>query len=176
MNAKLALTASCRCGAVAFEVMGAPIICAACYCESCQEAGQRFAQIADAPPVLSADGGTDFILHRKDRIVCTRGGETLQEHRLTPESATRRMVAGCCNSPMFLEFAQGHWLSLYRGRLSEGAPPLEMRVMTANRRQGVELAGDVPNYATHSVKFMWRLLSAWAAMGFRVPKVKGVPP
>ncbi len=175
MNAKLALTASCRCGAVAFDVVGAPIVCAACYCESCQEAGRRIEQIADAPPVLGADGGTDFILHRKDRVLCVKGGEKLQEHRLKPGSTTRRMVAGCCNSAMFLEFSQGHWLSLYRGRLSEGAPPLEMRVMTKNRRAGVELDAAVPSYATHSAKFMWRLLSAWAAMGFRVPKVKGLP-
>ncbi|HVG52207.1 MAG TPA: hypothetical protein VM867_11295 [Xanthobacteraceae bacterium] len=76
---------------------------------------------------------------------------------------------------MFLEFAKGHWLSLYRGRMSEGAPSLEMRVMTGDRRQSGKLSEDVPSYATHSVKFMWRLLSAWIAMGFRVPKVKGVP-
>ena len=172
---KSILTASCRCGAVALEAVGAPILSVVCHCESCQEAGRRIEQIADAPPVLGADGGTDFILHRKDRVQCVRGGELLREHRLKPQSTTRRMVAGCCNSAMFLEFANGHWLSLYRGRMSESAPPLEMRVMTANRRNGVKLAEDLPNYATHSGKFMWRLLSAWVAMGFRVPKVKGVP-
>lgn len=168
------LTAQCRCGQVAFEIVGAPIVSAGCYCESCQEAGRRIEQLAGAPPVLSADGGTDFVLQRKDRVRCIRGGELLEEHRLKPGSTTRRMVAGCCHSAMFLEFSKGHWLSLYRGRLPE-APPLEMRVMTQERREGVELPGDVPNYATHSGKFMWRLLSAWVAMGFRVPKVDGVP-
>lgn len=176
MNVKQTLIASCRCGAVAFDVVGAPIMSAACYCESCQEAGRRIGQIMDAPPMLGADGGTEFILHRKDRVRCVRGGELLREHRLKPGATTRRMVASCCNSAMFLEFAKGHWLSLYRGRMSQNAPPLEMRVMTANRRKGVELAQDVPSYATHSAKFMWRLLCAWAAMGFRAPKVKGVPP
>jgi len=169
------MIASCRCGAVVLEAVGAPIISVACHCESCQEAGRRIEQNADAPQMLGADGGTDFVLHRKDRVRCVRGGELLREHRLKPESTTRRMVAGCCNSAMFLEFAKGHWLSLYRGRMSEGAPSLEMRVMTGDRRQSGKLSEDVPSYATHSVKFMWRLLSAWIAMGFRVPKVKGVP-
>jgi hypothetical protein len=72
---------------------------------------------------------------------------------------------------MFLEFSGGHWLSLYRNRLPDGAPPLEMRVMTRDRREGVELPGDIPNYGTHSGKFMWKLLATWVAMGFRAPKV-----
>lgn len=169
------MTASCRCGAVAFEAVGAPILTVVCHCESCQEAGRRFEEIAGVPPVLKADGGTDFIMHRKDRVCCVRGGELLREHRLKPESSTRRMVAGCCNSAMFAEFAGGHWLSLYRDRFCDGAPPLEMRVMTGDRRKDVKLPGDMPNYATHSAKFMWKLLSAWIAMGFRVPKVKGLP-
>jgi hypothetical protein len=72
---------------------------------------------------------------------------------------------------MFLEFNKGHWLSIYRDRLPDGAAPLEMRVMTRDKREGVELPGDIPNYSSHSGKFMWKLLSAWAAMGFRSPKV-----
>lgn len=167
------MTASCRCGAVAFEAVGAPILTVVCHCESCQEAGRRFEAITGGPPVLKADGGTDFVMHRKDRVCCVRGGELLREHRLKPESSTRRMVAGCCNSAMFAEFAGGHWLSLYRSRFSDGAPPLEMRVMTG--RKAVQLPDDMPNHATHSVKFMGRLLLAWIAMGFQAPKVKGVP-
>lgn len=167
------LIASCRCGKVAFEAVGAPILTVVCHCESCQEAGRRFEEIADAPPVLKADGGTDFVMHRKDRVTFVRGGELLREHRLKPESSTRRVVAGCCHSAMFAEFASGHWLSLYRDRILGGAPPLEMRVMTG--RKAPQLPNDMPNHATHSAKFMWKLLSAWIAMGFRTPKVKGLP-
>lgn len=85
------------------------------------------------------------------------------------------MVAACCNSAMFLDFAKGHWLTLYRSRLPESVPPLEMRVMTGARREGVVLPSDVPNYAAHSGKFMWKLLAAWILMGFRSSKVEGVP-
>jgi hypothetical protein len=169
------LTASCRCGGVVLETAGTPILHAICYCASCQEAGRRIEQLAGAAPLLEPDGGTDFILYRKDRVRCTKGGEKLQEHRLKPDSPTRRMVAGCCNSAMFLDFTKGHWLTLYRGRLSGDVPPLDMRVMTADRRAATELPRDVPNAAAHPGKFMRKLLGAWLAMGLRRPKVAGVP-
>jgi hypothetical protein len=169
------LTVSCRCGAVVLEVAGAPIVRAACYCASCQEAGRRIELLPDAPPMLDADGGTDFVLYRKDRVRCVQGGERLEAHRLKPESPTRRMVAACCNSAMFLDFTKGHWLTLYRARMPESVPPLEMRVMTAGRREGVVLPQDVPNHASHAGKFMWKLLAAWVSMGFRTPKVEGAP-
>jgi len=162
-------TAACRCGQVRFETVGAPITTAICHCTSCQEAGRRIAELPGAPPTLDANGGTPFVLQRKDRARCTQGGERLEEHRLKPDAPTRRVIATCCNSAMFLEFAKGHWLSMYRDRFGDEAPPIEMRVMTRDRREGVVLPDDMPNYATHSGRFMWRLLVAWAAMGFRVP-------
>ena len=60
---------------------------------------------------------------------------------------------------------------MYRNRFPAGAPPLEMRVMTKERRAGVELADDVPNYDGHSGKFMVKLIAAWMAMGFRRPQI-----
>ena len=176
LNRRASVTVSCRCGAVVLEAAGAPIVHSACYCASCQEAGRRIEQLAGASPVLDADGGTDFVLYRKDRVRCLQGGERLEEHRLKPESPTRRMVAACCNSAMFLDFTKGHWLTLYRARLpAEGVLPLEMRVMTASRREGVVLPQDAPSYRAHTGKLLSKLLVAWAAMGFRTPKVEGVP-
>jgi hypothetical protein len=46
-----------------------------------------------------------------------------------------------------------------------------MRVMTQDRRDGVELADDLPNYDGHSGKFMLRLIAAWIAMGLRRPEI-----
>jgi hypothetical protein len=46
-----------------------------------------------------------------------------------------------------------------------------MRVMTKERRVGVELADDLPNYRGHSGKFMLKLIAAWIAMGFRRPEI-----
>lgn len=165
------LSATCQCGKVRFEAAGPPILTGSCYCTSCQAAGRQFEQLPSAPPVLDPDGGTGVILYRKDRVQCVTGQEYLEERRLKPTSPTRRVVATCCNSAMFLDFTKGHWLSMFRNRVSTGAPPLEMRIMTKERRDGVELADDLPNFSGHSGKFMWKLVAAWIAMGFRRPEI-----
>jgi hypothetical protein len=171
MSMQKHLSETCRCGKVKLEVVGRPILIGSCYCASCQQAGSRFEQLASAPSVLNPNGGTDYVLYRKDRVQCVSGQAYLREQRLKPDSPTRRVIATCCNSPMFLDFTKGHWLTMYRNRFPAGAPPLEMRVMTRDRRAGVELADDLPNYSGHSGKFMLRLVSAWIAMGFRRPKI-----
>jgi hypothetical protein len=56
-------------------------------------------------------------------------------------------------------------------RTSLAAQKLEMRVMTRERRVGVELADDLPTYTGHSGKFMLELIAAWIAMGFRRPEI-----
>ena len=170
MNQKQ-LVATCQCGKVEFEATGSPILTLSCYCTSCQEAGRQFEHLASAPPVLDSDGGTGFILYRKDRVQCRMGQQYLEEHRLKPDSPTRRVIARCCNSAMFLDFTKGHWLSMFRNRFPKGARPLEMRVMTKERRVGAELADDLPNYGGRSVKFMLKLIAAWIAMGFRRPEI-----
>ena len=45
---------------------------------------------------------------RCHRIVAHR----IEARRLKPESPTRRMVAGYCDTPMFLDFTKGHWLTI----------------------------------------------------------------
>jgi hypothetical protein len=166
------LSATCQCGKVRLEVAGPPILTAVCHCADCQEAGRQIGQLASAPSVLDANGGTEIVLVRKDRVRCTAGAEHLQEHRLKPESPTRRLVASCCNSAMFLDFTKGHWLSMYRNRFAPNAPAPELRIMTRERRAGVELADDLPNAAGYPGKFMMRLIGAWMAMGFRRPEIE----
>ncbi len=167
MNGKIGHAASCVCGQVTLEAAGAPILCAVCYCESCRTAASLFEQAPGAPSVLDADGGVDYCLFRKDRVKILRGGEHLQEYRLTQASPTRRIVATCCNAPMFLDFTSGHWLNLYRDRLTGNALPLEMAVMAKDRPVGAAHQGDLPTYPDRPAKFMLKLLAAWAAMGFR---------
>jgi hypothetical protein len=156
---------------VKLEVAGQPILAAACYCADCREAGRRLAQLPSAAPVLNPDGGTEYVLYRKDRVRCVTGQAYLEEHRLTPDSPTRRVIAICCHSAMFLDFTRGHWLTVYRNRFPAGAPPVEMRLMTRERQAGVVLADDLPNYEGHSGKFMLRLVAAWIAMGLRRPEI-----
>lgn len=169
MGALRISTFGCRCGNVAFEATGEPIMAVACHCESCRKAAAGFAALPGATQVANAEGGTDFVMVRKDRVRCVQGEERLRAHRLTPQAPTRRVLANCCNSPVFLEFKGGHWLSVYRDRFAE-APAIQMRTMVGDRK----FTDGIPSYRRHSAKFMWRLLRAWAAMGFRAPKMREI--
>lgn len=172
MTTKSLFLASCTCGRVTLEVIGAPILSAICFCQSCRAANRDFEQAPGAPSVFNGDGGVDYCAFRKDRVRITRGKEHLREHRLDKTSATRRVVATCCNTPMFLDFTNGHWLTLYRDRLpKDDLPPLEMAVMTRDRPAGSIRLDDLPTYPTHPARFMVKLLAAWVAMGFKRPRM-----
>jgi hypothetical protein len=128
--------------------------------------------LPEALAVLDTNGATRFILYRKDRVRFVKGADLLKEFRLTPVAKTRRVVATCCNTPVFLEFKGGHWLSLYGGLWPEGTlPPLEMRTMTADLPDASVLPDDVPNAKSQTLPFFVKLMGAWIAMGFRSPKV-----
>lgn len=160
----------CSCGQATLEVAGEHIVSVECYCDSCRKAGAYLESLTGAPRLLEPNGATRCVLHRKDRVRCLRGAELLREYRLTPETTTRRVVATCCNTAMFMEFLRGHWLSLYGRRFpSESLPPLEMRTMTRDVAGLLLLPDDVPNGKTQPLMFMVRLLVAWIRMGFRVP-------
>jgi len=163
---------TCTCGQVALEVRGKAIISTECLCIDCQNAGALLQSLPGAPPILDQNRATRFEVYRKDRVRCKKGQECLREHRLSGDSKTRRVVATCCNKPVFLEFTNGHWLSIYGDLWPESSlPALELRTMTRDRPEGVELSNDVPNPDTHTFLFYAKLLRAWAAMGFRTPKV-----
>jgi hypothetical protein len=162
----------CACGQVNLQMEGAPIVSVECCCNSCRAAGARMQTLPAAPPLLDANGATRFVLYRKDRIRVLEGADRLKEFRLTPEAKTRRVVATCCNTPVFLEFTNGHWLSLYGCLWPEGTlPPLEMRTMTGDLPAGSVLPDDVPNGKRQPLSFFVKLLGAWIAMGFRSPKI-----
>lgn len=163
---------TCTCGHAALKLQGRPIISAECFCADCQKAGAFLQSLPGAPPVLDQNGATRFVLYRKDRVRCEKGQDLLREYRLLKNSPTRRVVTICCNTPMFLEFSNGHWLSIYGGLWpAESLPALEIRTMTRSRPEGVVLPDDVPNPDTHTFSFYTKLFRAWAAMGFRAPKI-----
>lgn len=89
--------ARCSCGSVELETWGAPILSAACCCDDCQQGSGQIERLEDAPPVRDPDGGTAYLLFRKDRMRCTKGAENLRDYRIRAESHTRRVVATCCN-------------------------------------------------------------------------------
>jgi hypothetical protein len=89
---------------------------------------RQLEDLPGAPPLLESDSSTQVLLFAKHRTLCSRGQQFLAEHRLTPETKTRRVVATCCNTALFLDFTKGHWLSIYSRRFPEGeCIPVEMR-------------------------------------------------
>lgn len=161
----------CTCGRLRLEVEREPIIRTECHCNSCRAAANRLTVLPVSPLMLEEDGGTRFVLYRKDRVRFAAGADLLRPFRLSPDAGTRRVVAGCCNTPVFLEFEGGHWLSLYARLWPEGAPGPELRTMTGDRADAAPLPGDIPAGRWHTARFYARLLAAWIAMGFRSPKI-----
>ena len=142
-----------------------------CCCTSCRTAGGVLAKLPGAPRIVGRNTATHLVLYRKDRIHFTKGAELLKEYRLTPESATRRIIAICCNTPIVLDFTKGHWLSLYSCLWSAHTlPPIQMRTMTSDALEGTILSDDVPNHKRYAFSFFAKLLSAWVAMGSKYRK------
>ena len=154
----------CSCGRVEFEAHGKPILTSICYCDDCQKASHQIESLPKAPRILRDDAGTSYVLYRKDRVTCLRGGEHLVEHRLDGEAFTKRVVASCCHSAMFLDFEKGHWLSLYRDRFEGEVRPVQMLIQTKYKPENAVLPSDVPSYPGFPLPFISRILLAKIAM------------
>lgn len=106
-------TLACACGQFHLEVTGEPLITAECHCNSCRAGSQQLAALPLARPMTADNGGTPYVLYRKDRVRFPAGTALLRGYRLSEKAPTRRVVTTCCNTPVFVEFSGGHWLSLY---------------------------------------------------------------
>jgi hypothetical protein len=163
----------CACGRVHITVDREPILSVECCCTSCRTAGGVMEKLPGAPRIVGPDGTTHMVLYRKDRIHFTKGTQLLKEYRLTPESPTRRIVAICCNTPVGLDFTKGHWLSFYSCLWpAHTLPPVQMRTMTSDALEGTILSDNVPNHKRYAFSFFAKLMSAWVAMGFKIPKLR----
>ena len=140
---------------------------AACYCDDCQEAARRIEALPGAKPMKGSDGGTEYLVYRKDRVRYTKGADLLQRHKLREGSPTNRWVASCCNSAMSLNFDDAkHWVDVYRMRVPGDKTPLQMRVCTRFKPEGAVLSPDVPQYPGYPFMFIARLIGARFAMAF----------
>src|SRR5271165_3133996 len=98
------LIATCTCSNVELKALGTPIVSAVCYCDDCQKGSEQIEALPNAGAVRDPDGGTAYILYRRDRIECSKGPGLLSSYKLKETSATNRVVAACCNSAMFINF------------------------------------------------------------------------
>src|SRR5271167_889833 len=88
--------ASCACGTVRCEGVGAPIVSVVCYCSDCQEGGRKIEALPGAPRVPEADGGASYLTYRDDRFRCVSGAQMLVAYRSVIEPQRvgwRRLVA-----------------------------------------------------------------------------------
>lgn len=167
----------CTCGTVRIEVTGAPILVSECLCNSCREAAARLAALPVARGMLTSYGATPAAEYRKDRIGFRAGTSHLREFRLKPGAGSRRVIAACCNTPLFLEMKGGHWLSVYLHLWPEAQRPKpELRTMVDDLPDPSVLPDNIPNLKTHTIGFYAKLFGAWIAMGFRNPRIEVAGP
>ncbi len=165
---RVELKASCDCGQVQLGAQGAPIICLTCYCDDCQESARQLESHANARRIADVNGGTEFVLFRKDRVDYLRGADLLKGYKIEDGSATTRQVATCCNAPMAMVFEDSrHWIPVYRARILGEVPPIEMLICTKYAPVLIGAAGGVPAYTGYPMKFMARLLVSGIAMLLR---------
>jgi hypothetical protein len=158
-------TATCSCGTVELKAFGRPIVSSVCYCDDCRKGADQIEALPGAVAVRDPDGGTAYILYRKDRIECSKGAELLRSFKLKETSITNRVVATCCNSAVFMNFDRGpHWVSAYRARFHGDLPPLQLRICTKFKADGVVLADDVPSYRGYAPGLIVKLLASRVSM------------
>jgi hypothetical protein len=163
----------CACGRTRLEIQGDPILVSECLCNSCRAAADRLAMLPGAKTMLTPYRATPCAEYRKDRVRFLSGAEHLKEFRLSSDAGSRRVVATCCNTPVFLEMKGAHWLSLYLHLWSKGARPRpEIRTMAGDLPDRTGLPGDIPNLKSHTVFFYAKLFAAWVGMGFRNPRIE----
>jgi hypothetical protein len=90
--------------------------------------------------------------------------------KLTPASKTRRMIAACCGTPMYVGFEDRRpWVSAHRATFGADAPPVEMRICTRFRRSDDPVKDGLPSHPGYPPVMILRILAAWPRMLFSRP-------
>lgn len=150
---------TCACGTVKFKALAKPIATAVCYCNDCQSAGEMLKDFDNTKPFQDPDGGTAYVTLHDKNWVAIEGEDCLSPLKLKPDSPTTRYITTCCQSPMFLKFNSGFWISTYRARYVV-PPPLEWRNKTSRRRSKRPYPDDIPRFKTFPLRLFGRLLKA----------------
>lgn len=159
--------ARCSCGSVEIEAFGTPMTSVVCYCDTCQKGSRQIETLTNAVPILGRDGGTAYILYRKDRIKYSKGAELLKGYKVEEKSSTSRVVATCCSSAMIMRFDDAkHWVPVYRARFADDVLPLEWRICTKFKPENAEIPNDIPSSAMYPAGLLWKLLTSRISMLF----------
>ena len=162
-------TACCFCGNVELAMTGQPITSIVCYCEDCQKGSAQIEALPNAQPVLSPDGGTEYLLYRKDRVRFLRGSGQVKSYKIRDNSATNRIVATCCNTAMLVKSDDWKpWVSVYRSRIRGEPPSLKLRIHTRFKPKDAQIPTDVPSYSTFPITLVMKLIATKVAMLLRL--------
>jgi len=159
-------TASCECGKVTFETLGEPILAGVCYCDDCQAGCKMLEELPDAPPAMDEDGGSNYLTFRDDRVTITSGEKLIKSYKLKEKAPTKRYVASCCNSALYVKFSMGHWKSTFRNRYISETPPVEIRSQTQFRTSSLPFPDNAPTYKKFPLSLFGKLIKARIAMAF----------
>jgi len=155
--------ARCACGAVEITLDTAPIAALSCCCDDCQAAARTLEALPGAPGFREPCGGTPAVLFAKTALKVTRGRDRLTAHRLRPEARTKRMVASCCNSFLYVAFDRGpFWVDVVSARMDSPRPP-RWRIQT--RYLDTPPPDDLPNHPKYPQALVWRIALAGVLAG-----------
>jgi hypothetical protein len=167
--------ASCACGKVRIKAVGRPIISAVCYCEDCQAAVRQLQAQGAREDFHDAWLGSGYATYRDDRLRTIDGLELLEGFKLDDRAPTTRYITTCCKSAMYLKHGPGWWTSVYRVRLGDAAPPIEVRSKVGRAKNPDALPKDVPQANGFPLALIARLLRARIEMWLN-PAARNAPP
>lgn len=156
-------SAACACGAVEITLASAPIAAVSCCCDDCQAAARDLEALPGAPGFRDPCGGTPAVLFPKTALKVTKGRDKLTAQRLRPGARTKRMVATCCNSFLYVAFDRGpFWVDVVSARM-DSAPPPRWRIQT--RYLDTPPPDDLPNHPKYPQGLVWRIALAGVLAG-----------
>jgi hypothetical protein len=75
------------------------------------------------------------------------------------------MVASCCNSAIYLAFADTRfWVSVMNNRFVGDSPRIESRLSVEFRDPALAWPDEVPRYRGYPKRYLFRLLGEWIRM------------
>ena len=133
----MAITGSCLCGAIRYEIDNSPAMTGVCHCKNCQrQAGSAFSTLAAVPLA---------------EFRCIEGKPACYEDEATASGATvARYFCGRCGSPIYSALAaQPDMVYLKTGTLDDTSDFVpQFHAWCDSKQAWVKLEEDVPRMAT----------------------------
>ena len=125
---------------------------------------------AASAPVAERGRRHGVMVFRRDRIACTRGANRLEATKLTQASKTRRMIAGCCATPMYVAFDDKRpWVSALRALFGAMRRRRKCGSAPGSDDRKTRFNDGLPSHPGYPFAMILRVLAAWPGMLFSRP-------